>query len=566
MNASLLHPDVEFRTARPDLWAAALIACAIAAFWNAWLDIFSIATHDPESNHILLVPFLAIWLAVDASKQQDLRRSGSSVWGMLFVMAAVLLHQLGQNHQWQVIWHLSAVLCVIGILAVAYSVERLAGSWPAVVILLALVPIPGAIRQQIARPLQWFCAVCCEQVLNLIGFTVTRHGCLLELNGVQVAVAEACNGMRMVTSFMLLTYAACFAFRMSRSRRLWLLVLSPVFAIVLNLARLLLTVVCYAQLPENSAEAMHDVLGWVFPVLAFLFVFALRDQSPADDREAPLRIAATHRDFMSRIVMLVLLVVLTLSHRALFPDSAQVAEVHETIRQLLDDTPWLIDEYVAQGEADLRDDVQSLLNPLASVRRWYRDPETGHRVMLVAVACSQARDLIGHHPGICLPSQGWQPLAEDPCEWPFEGETIVGRSYSFQRSSRTGYVRTRVTSVLVTSGRFPGGDPQEIDDAASDCRRNLWGAMTIQLQTLDSIDAEQWRVTSEKFIRRFMPALRAYRSASCTADCRVIGKSDGDLSLSEIPSGSLRLLTGNLPSLIGQRRVLQPDSCVHGNN
>jgi exosortase/archaeosortase family protein len=92
-----------------------------------------------------------------------------------------------------------------------------------------------------------------------------------------VAVAEACNGMRMVFALVLVSYAFAFSVPLRNSVRLMVLLLSPVAAIICNVLRLTPTVILYGNesLPMGFADNFHDIAGWLMLPLAFLMLLGI---------------------------------------------------------------------------------------------------------------------------------------------------------------------------------------------------------------------------------------------------------------------------------------------------
>jgi exosortase len=128
--------------------------------------------------------------------------------------------------------------------------------------------VPGRFRQFIAIPLQHISAFVSENLLSLVGIGVERAGIVLKINGQDVAVAEACNGMRMVSALGLITFAFVFSVPMRSNVRLLLLVASPLIALIVNIIRLIPTALAYGYAETDTAELVHDIGGWAVLALA----------------------------------------------------------------------------------------------------------------------------------------------------------------------------------------------------------------------------------------------------------------------------------------------------------
>ena len=111
--------------------------------------------------------------------------------------------------------------------------------------------------------------------MDLFGAPVTRAGNALTINGHDVAIAEACNGMRMVAALALISYAFVFTVQMRLSVRLFILAISPLIAVIVNVARLVPTVFFYGYLDQDLAGLFHDLSGWLSLLLALGLLWGL---------------------------------------------------------------------------------------------------------------------------------------------------------------------------------------------------------------------------------------------------------------------------------------------------
>ena len=100
-------------------------------------------------------------------------------------------------------------------------------------------------------------------MLELFGVSAVKSGNVLVINGEQVAVGEACNGMRMVFALTLVVYAFVFGTPLKASMRLLLISLSPLIALACNVVRLVPTSLLYGYTTIERAQAFHDIAGWV---------------------------------------------------------------------------------------------------------------------------------------------------------------------------------------------------------------------------------------------------------------------------------------------------------------
>jgi exosortase len=286
--------------------AVALAALGVWVTFDAWADIFRIAANDEEYSHIFIVPVVAGWLIwVRRARLRHCRPSFTILgpilvaigwmcsyygfyrlgpakialldwparglfWAMWGVLKALHLDMAGQ-----VLWHSGAVLVVLGCVLSVLGKSVLFRFFPAIAVLVFLIPVPGMLRQKIAIPLQSYTAQISEWLLVLFGVDVERSGNMLSINGRPVTIAEACNGIRMVFALILVVYAFAFGMPLRNSVRLLVLAISPIAAIACNVPRILATAMVYGYFTPQTGQMFHDYSGWLMLPIAFLMLYGI---------------------------------------------------------------------------------------------------------------------------------------------------------------------------------------------------------------------------------------------------------------------------------------------------
>ena len=175
----------------------------------------------------------------------------------------------------QVTWHASALLAMLGCVVSVAGFSTIRQLAPAFLALCFAIPIPGAIAQAISVPLQSLATGMTELMLDVIGVPATRMGHVLVINGEQVAVGEACNGMRMVFALWLIVYAFAFSTPLRPGVRLVLLGLSPIIALLCNVIRLIPTTLVFGYGTVEQAQQFHDIAGWIMLPIALLMLLGV---------------------------------------------------------------------------------------------------------------------------------------------------------------------------------------------------------------------------------------------------------------------------------------------------
>ena len=244
---------------------------------TALLDIWMIGAGRSEQSHILLAPFVSGWLFwLRRSRLRSVRVS-PSLWGPVLIMLGWTASWVGIETDTIVIWHGSALVTLLGCVVTVTGLAPLKLFAPAVVALLFVIPMPGSIRGVIAVPLQAMATVVTQFLLELFGVPTTRLGNVLTINGEQIAVGEACNGMRMVFALGVTIYAFVFSVPLRPSMRVLLLAISPLLALACNVVRLIPTAVIFGYGTAEQSRVFHDASGWVMlPIALVMLIGVLR--------------------------------------------------------------------------------------------------------------------------------------------------------------------------------------------------------------------------------------------------------------------------------------------------
>jgi exosortase len=255
--------------------AALLIAVSVAITWMAWSDMARIAWKDEESSHILLVPVAIAWLVWVRRARFRQCKPQRSMLGAILIGLGWLLWSWGYRKDIQSFWHGGAVVMAVGCFLVVAGKDLFFRFMPAFMVLVFLIPVPGRARQSIAIPMQLATATVTQGALEAVGVAVERQENMLSINGKPVTIAEACNGMRMVFTLILVSYIFAFTTPLRGYVRALILVASPLTAILCNVIRLVPTVWVMGHVSTETGEAFHDGAGWVMLVVAFLMLMSI---------------------------------------------------------------------------------------------------------------------------------------------------------------------------------------------------------------------------------------------------------------------------------------------------
>ncbi|MFI4915948.1 MAG: exosortase/archaeosortase family protein [Phycisphaerales bacterium JB060] len=249
-------------------WLVVLLGLAVLAALPSLYNVLDLALRSDEYSHMLLVLPVFAMLLWQRRERLAAIPPRYCLWGAGLAALGVTMDFVGFATQIDLIKDVGMVAMLVAPVVAVAGWRWPMAALPAFGALLFLVPVPGRIRQRIALPLQEVSASITEVLMEVIGQPVLRMGNVLQINGVDVAVAEACNGMRMVVALALVAYAFAFSIPLRPWVRITLLVASPLVAVFANVLRLGPTVLFYGHTNKEFADFAHDVSGWMVLVVA----------------------------------------------------------------------------------------------------------------------------------------------------------------------------------------------------------------------------------------------------------------------------------------------------------
>lgn len=506
-----------------------LLAFALLACRDAWMDILQIVIKDDEASHIVLVPIVfarLVW--VRRTELKDWRPS-ASLWGVAIALFGIGLWLFGNIKAMQIVWHFGAVVTLVGAFVSMNGLVIVRRLWPAFLVLFFLMPLPGMIRHPLALFLQNASAQATEVVIVALGFELVRHGNLLVINDYPVGIAEACNGMRMVSMLILIVFAFVFSENVRPWVRIFLILSAVPIAILCNIVRLVPTVLAYGYFSPGFADQMHDWLGWVL-VFASYFVlmgvlwlmrWLLLPVDP-DQREKPTWSVRRRRakPFWQRGddqspkrsrglqagVGIAVVLGASLGLGFAMPDGTNADGYHADVREVAEDLPRQIGPWSAV-DTELPEAAVALLKPNVLISRRYDDEKTGRSFALLIVQCADARDMEGHYPPNCYPGSGWSTLGRQAMSLDIGSHQADSMDYRFERKSNQSIERIGVVNVIMVPGDGFVTSMSRIRKLAGTISDRFYGAAQMQFVFSGQWELEERQAIVEQVGASFEPLM-----------------------------------------------------------
>ena len=270
-------------------------ASAVAVDWKAlpWTSLAVIATllvalygeivrdmalvwwTDDAYSHGMLIPPLAVYIAWMSRDEILAVAAEPSRVGYLVTAVGGLVLLVGRLGAEFFLTRVSLVVITAGLVLTYWGWRRLRLLSFALILLATMVPIPAIVYNRLAAPLQLFSSAVASSTLELMSIPVYRDGNVMHLPEISLGVAEACSGLRSVSSLSVLALVAGYLVCKTLPFRLALFLLAFPVAIAINVVRITLTAVLAKQDPALAEGIFHSFSGWVVFLVGFAILYAL---------------------------------------------------------------------------------------------------------------------------------------------------------------------------------------------------------------------------------------------------------------------------------------------------
>ncbi|MCC7463802.1 MAG: VPLPA-CTERM-specific exosortase XrtD [Gammaproteobacteria bacterium] len=218
----------------------------------------------PEYSHGLIIPFIAAFLAWQHRDWLERQPYSGSWWGVVLLIASVLLNVVGQLASMYLLQRYAALLAFYGLVLALLGGRVFRRLWVALLILLFLIPLPDALYGSLSTKLQLISSSIGVGVIRLFGISVFLEGNVIDLGTMQLQVAEACSGLRYLFPLMTLGFIAAYFFKAAFWKRLIVFLSSIPITVAMNSLRIGLIGVTVEYWGRGMAEGvLHDFEGWV---------------------------------------------------------------------------------------------------------------------------------------------------------------------------------------------------------------------------------------------------------------------------------------------------------------
>jgi exosortase len=256
------------------LAAAALLGVVAWAYWPTFLGLAEYWEKDPQYSHGFIVPLFAV-VILALRKQMLWSITPWPTWWCtpcLILGAAGFLFGSYIFSPW--LTQISLLPVLLGVVLALGGIPLLRWSWPGLLFLVFMIPLPFRIDQSLTGPLQRMATMASTNALQTFGIYAQSEGKIIVLpDGFELGVVEACSGLRMLMVFVATSVAVAMLIDRSLLQRFIIVVSSVPIALFCNVARITVTGILHETVGHQAADYVyHDLAGWLMSPMAVLIL------------------------------------------------------------------------------------------------------------------------------------------------------------------------------------------------------------------------------------------------------------------------------------------------------
>jgi exosortase len=221
----------------------------------------------------MIVPFLALYVLWSRRHTLTDCPVEPSFWGLSVFLGAQIIRFFGLFFMYSSVERLSIVLSIAAIVLLLF------GRWifwrvsPVLLFLCLMLPPPNLIQNYTVLHLQRWATSSAVFCLEMIGCGVIQEGNTIHIGNTSIEVAYACNGLRMITAFFVISGLVVLMVQRVWWEKLIILISSLPIALLCNTVRLTVTALALTKLNNQFwDDVFHDFGGYAMMPLALAVV------------------------------------------------------------------------------------------------------------------------------------------------------------------------------------------------------------------------------------------------------------------------------------------------------
>lgn len=283
MENRTLKEELDRFTPEPRMLAAWLVMFA-AFIWFYWSSIgllLSTWWHEEDYQHGFFVAPFAIFLLWHRREMLVPYTGKGSWWGLPILVLWAAMRWLSVYFNFGSLPEMSMIPFFAGMALFVGGWQALHWAWPAIVFLLFMIPLPGAVQSMASDQLQAIATRISLFVIQTLGIPAIAQGNVIQLPDKSLEVARACSGLRMLMLFFAICIGGAFVVQRPIWERCLIVVSAAPIAVVANVVRIVLTAIMFRMAhawpdliaAETAEKFMHDIAGWLMMPIGLILLW-----------------------------------------------------------------------------------------------------------------------------------------------------------------------------------------------------------------------------------------------------------------------------------------------------
>ena len=215
---------------------------------------------EPDYGHGFFVPLFSLYLLWH---RREIIGSAPMKWSWW----ALPMFALSGAIRWASIYfnlsgdQYSIFPMLIGVALFLGGWRALRWSWPAILFLVFMIPLPGTLRVMLAQPLQRVATTASVYVIQTLGMPSIAEGNTIWLPPHHLDVEQACSGIAMLMLFFAICVGAVLVLRMSLWEKCVIVASAMPIAVIANVFRVTVAGILMELVSPGAEEIFHHYVA-----------------------------------------------------------------------------------------------------------------------------------------------------------------------------------------------------------------------------------------------------------------------------------------------------------------
>ncbi len=265
------------------LWFALAGGIVVLLYWKSLGALVSLCLSGDSYSHILLIPFIAIYLVASERRRIFAEAVAAVPAGVILIVSGISISFLANRHFYRGgAEHLLSgttlgfVIVVAGAFVGCFGFEAARAARFPLLFLLLMVPLPDALLSRVIATLQQGSVEISYALFKMVDVPVLRRGVILAVPGVTIEVAKECSSIRSSMALFITCLLAARFYLRSFWRQVLFVAVSLLLSVVKNGIRIVtLTLLSIYVNPGFLRGDLHRDGGFVFFFLALIILWPI---------------------------------------------------------------------------------------------------------------------------------------------------------------------------------------------------------------------------------------------------------------------------------------------------